>query len=444
MPQGRKLFERQLSGDIDTFKQELTGRHSDRIEEVKEEGKVQGSQNLPPNDQQPLPPYQGQIQAMYQQDLADIRLAFGQTLQTIFADFTKEDRDLNRSAEIWKNEESEKLQVLEEQTEKERESEEQAYRGKYKQINNVLDNDITGPYNLMKSKLEAVRRKLGRAGLDTWLNSSWWYYSFLALIGLSEFPLNSLVFSDLGLPRNETMLLSGTLVIAIPLAAHFGGIGLKRRNEKENGRVNLAIFALCFVVILALTYFIGEQRELYMTRMTTQPSPEGIEASKMIMVALSLLLYVMALLLSYGYHDSSQEMRDIEDKFRKAQAEYDKRHPPKLQEKNELIKQHEDQKAEMERNYLASQQAIRNRKLNCEERTLDLRASYDAELNALQALEEQVCAKYQDGVRNYQSSNVQVRDNHELPVCFTRELPDLVRYFAGLEELDVNPRKLDS
>ena len=117
MPQGRKLFERQLSGDIDTFKQELTGRHSDRIEEVKEEGKVQGSQNLPPNDQQPPPPYQGQIQAMYQQDLADIRLAFGQTLQTIFADFTKEDRDLNRSAEIWKNEESEKLQVLEEQTE---------------------------------------------------------------------------------------------------------------------------------------------------------------------------------------------------------------------------------------------------------------------------------------------------------------------------------------
>jgi hypothetical protein len=75
MPQGRKLFEGQPNADIDSFKQDLTHRHSTRIEEVVTEGKVQGSQNLPPTDQKLPPPYQAKVRALAEEGNASAQVA---------------------------------------------------------------------------------------------------------------------------------------------------------------------------------------------------------------------------------------------------------------------------------------------------------------------------------------------------------------------------------
>jgi hypothetical protein len=363
-------------------------------------------------------------------------------LQSIYADFSQQKQRLERPSEVWKREEEEDLRALQETTDQDRATEKKAYDQKKSVIDNTLDNEITGPFNLVKTKLHQVQQKLGRTHLDTWLPNSVVYYFFLALIGLSEFPLNSLVFQDLGLTRSENLLISGTLVIGIPLAAHFGGIGLKRRGEEQNGKVNLGIFLLCTFGILALSYFIGEQREIYLYRvMPDGTAPTAIETSKFIMVALSILLYFLGLLLSYGHHDASQEMQDAVAEHRKAKAAYDKRYGPKKKEKDDLTKRYTDRNAEIDRKHTETVRAIRARKTQCEKTLTDLRATYDSELDALQALESDVSTHYEMAIRQYQSINVQVRDNHALPVSFSKEFPALERHFSGLAELDMNPRK---
>lgn len=438
----RRIFARKNSNELLDFKKKLDERHSERKKDAQKQGEIQGSQNLPPVDDPNPHPYQNvSLKGAYQGDLADIRLELGQTLESIFADLIHQERRLNRSPKEWRSEAEEATRALEETTDQEKATAEKAYAEKMALINDTLDNEITGPFNLVKTKLDQVQQRLGRNHLDTWLTNSVVYYFFLGLIGLSEFPLNSLVFADLGLTITETLLISGTLVIGIPLTAHFGGIGLKRRGEEDNGKLNLWIFLLCTSGILALSYFIGEQREVYLFRvMPDGTAPAAIDTSKFIMVSLSILLYGLGLLLSYGHHDTSQEMQDAVGEFNKAKAIYDKRYGPAKKESDDLKRRHTERMAQIDDAHTKKLRAIQARKASCEQMITDLRATYDSELGILKALESSVCANYRIAVGAYQEANLQRRRNHATPISYSRELPPLERHFAEYAELDRNPR----
>ena len=265
-----------------------------------------------------------------------------------------------------------------------------------------------------------------------------WYGIFLALIGLSEYPLNAIVFADLRLNLYETLLVSATLVVAIPLTAHFTGVTWKRRTENTH---NIWIAIICTAAVIALSWYIGVQRYNYigLIGQDANVSDDSARYSQWILFILSLLLYGLATLLSYGHHDSNAELQSVEHEHKKAKEKYDKEYPPKQAELNQLIEDHRIHLTAISSESLAKRREIRERRDKLEDRFVDLRGSYDATLMRLKAVEGLIENFYGELVRRYQSHNVSARPNHRVPVSFNVLLPGFAGYFSTLVELDPNP-----
>ena len=325
-----------FSDGLNEFQKALEVEHEKRLTSATQEGTTQGNQGLPHSDQAEPPPYQMELHALCRQDLVLMQARFGETIQTKYAEIAAAEKKLGRSSTVWENETNELLRTLREEISDKVDTAEEAHDGKKTLLVEILHNQITSPYNQVKNKLNVLRNKLGREGLDTWLDSSVWYFIFLALIGLSEYPLNLIVFADLLLNFYETLLLSGTLIIAIPLTAHFTGVSWKRRAENTH---NIWIAIICTAAVIALSWYIGEQRFLYISLIgeDVNVSPESAATSRWILFSLSLLLYGLATLLSYGHHDSNAELQSVEHEHKKAKEKYDEEHPPKQAELNQLI-----------------------------------------------------------------------------------------------------------
>jgi len=56
---------------------------------------------------------------------------------------------------------------------------------------------------------------------------------WLILLGLSEFPLNGLVFSLFGVGKIETYVIAAALCVIIPLFAHLAGEKLRQEDKKK-------------------------------------------------------------------------------------------------------------------------------------------------------------------------------------------------------------------
>ena len=431
------MTQEQASGSLSVFHDELKVKQQKRLNAAAQQGITEGGQGLPHSDQEHPPAYQTGLHALCEQDLVLMKSRFGATLQTKYADITAAEQKLARSSAVWKSETDELLHTLKDEIRVKESAAEQAYRGKETLLVDILHNQIAKPYNQVLTKLNELRAKLEREVLDTWLDNSVLYATLLALIGLSEYPLNLIVFSGLRLNVWDTIMLSGTLVIAIPLAAHFTGVSWKRRAEK--GSHNIWIAILCVAAVIALSWYIGEQRYLYVTEAETSISDEAARVSRWILFGLSLLLYGLATLLSYGFHDRDAALQSITQEHKKAKKKYDKEHPPREAELNELTAAHSANLAAISSASLVRQEEIRERRNKLESTLTELRGSYDARLVDLKATEKFIENLYVQLVKHYQSQNVIARPNHGEPVSFNVPLRGFDGYFAALAELDPNP-----
>jgi hypothetical protein len=433
------VTQERASNDLGVYRDGLKAEQQKRLKAAAQQGITEGGQGLPHSDQEHPPAYQAGLHALCGQDLVEMQSRFGETVQTKYAEIVAAERKLARSSAVWKNETDGLLQNLKDEISVKENAAEQAYRGKETLLVDILHNQIVKPYNQVLTKLNEVRAKLGREVLDTWLDHSVLYTTLLALIGLSEYPLNLIVFAALRLPVWDTILLSGTLVIAIPLAAHFTGVSWKRRAEK--GSHNIWIAILCVAAVVALSWYIGEQRYLYVAEAETSISDEAARLSRWILFGLSLLLYGLATLLSYGFHDRDAALQSITHEHKKAKKKYDKEHPPREAELNELTAAHSANLAAISSASLARQEEIRERRNKLESTVTKLRGSYDARLLDLKATEKFIANLYVELVKHYQSQNVIARPNHAEPVSFNVPLRGFDGYFAALPELDPNRRE---
>jgi hypothetical protein len=427
-----------VGSGITVFREALGQRQEERLTKARQEATTQGSQGLPLNDQEQPPPYQMQLHAECRQDIALLQERFGKTVQTSYSEISDLEKKLASSSETWENQLNELLRVMGEEISDKENAAKQAHEGKKNLLVEILQNQIAAPYNQVLNKLNVLKNKLGRGSLDTWLDSPVWYFIFLALIGLSEYPLNSIVFADLLLSLYETLLLSGTLVISIPLAAHFAGVSWKRRAENKH---NVWIATVCTAAVTALSWYIGVQRVLFIEGRGLEVTAESATASRWILFGLSLLLYGLATLLSYGHHDRSSELQIVTGEHKKAKEKYDEEYPPKQAELNQLVEAHEVHLAGLSAESVARQGEIRERRQKLEEQLTRLRGSYDATLMQLQAVEEFIEGMYLEAVHLYQSENVSARPNHRVPISFNVTPPGFNGYFANLIELDPNPTK---
>jgi hypothetical protein len=94
-----------------------------------------------------------------------------------------------------------------------------------------------------------------------------WAVFWLFIIGIGEFPLNSVVFQIFGQGRLETYLVAGGLCVTIPLFAHWFGRSLRQAAKNNTDKVLIAISPL---FVLGLLGVIGVVREKYFQAMEVQ------------------------------------------------------------------------------------------------------------------------------------------------------------------------------
>ncbi len=146
----------------------------------------------------------------------------------------------------------------------------------------------------------------------------WGYFSLLIFLGVSEFPLNSIVFDLFGEARWLTYLMSAGLAVVLPVFAHFVGVILKRepfKNRIINTESVLLFFTLLIPIltISGIAYF----REKFFeatgahTVLNIEIDPTMVT---FIFLSINLLIFTGAIIASYFYHDP--ELRQWEKTLR--------------------------------------------------------------------------------------------------------------------------------
>lgn len=108
------------------------------------------------------------------------------------------------------------------------------------------------------AELDSSKKKLEEMGMPSFHPQ--WATFWLILIGIAEFPLNSLVFAIFGSNRIETYIMASAMCIAIPLFAHFFGKALRQEIKTTIDKIILVGIP---IIILGLLGGIAFIRAMY-------------------------------------------------------------------------------------------------------------------------------------------------------------------------------------
>jgi hypothetical protein len=150
-----------------------------------------------------------------------------------------------------------------------------------------------------------------------------WKYFWLILLGLSEFPLNGIVFSIFGAGRIETYVMAASLCIVIPILAHFAGMFIRKENKKEKDKI--LSFVLCLIAFLAFIV-IAIMRADYLAEALKEFAPNlSPKLAAFIFVVINMLIFVGATLISYeGSHPRPDEYKNIYNEYKSSLKSYAK------------------------------------------------------------------------------------------------------------------------
>ena len=404
--------------------------HAKRKQRATDEGTRFGLTNSPTPDEEVPSPVESQLQNEYQKDIGALSVRFGPDLETYHVSVVNVEEQQSRSPEEW--------QVVRDKEAKENEQRkadamhelEEDHARNRRQLKDEIDGEQK-ILNLAEQKLTAEKAKCKREYPDVAFKSSKWYLGFLLAIGLSEFPMNQFVFAVAGENRILTILMALSLVVAIPLASHFGGLYLKRRREEA---INLGIFVGLTLGIGALAYFMGELREDYME----QVSGEFTALSKYLFVVLNVLLYGLGVLLAFAHHDSSRGFEQAWKTWEGVKSTFDEKSPRVKEELQDELDRYGSTRGKIEAAYQARILEIGDLESNVGIALRDAKASYDSCLKVLKGIEDVICSSYQGSVNAFRSSNLANRENHRLPMSFKVDPRPLKKEFAKYRELDPN------
>ena len=212
---------------IANFRNELRSRHEDRLTNAKDQGQLTGSTNSPPIPQEQPYPFEQDLHSRYEGDLGELQELAQPLLEAFHAAHSSVQWRLQRTDEQWNAHEADRLNDLTENTKRHQEQARARHTSRLVAVDDEIDSQIQSSYNRAKEQLQEIQSQVGRKYLEVSLRSRLVYVSFLALIGIAEFPLNLKVFENFRDGVTSTMLMALSLVLAIPLASHFSGLSLK-------------------------------------------------------------------------------------------------------------------------------------------------------------------------------------------------------------------------
>jgi hypothetical protein len=249
-----------------------------------------------------------------------------------------------------------------------------------------------------------------------------WAYMLLAfLIGISEVPLNALVFKIFGEAQIMTWIMSAIIGLFVPIAAHFVGIKFREHGEGFSWP-NAIKGVVVLIVVIAAFFVLALMRQQYLDLVKEDI---GID-QRIVDVSfnffwINLAVYISAVLIAYLSHDSvpgyPQLLRD-KLKARENLIAAQESHHDCLKRALEVKKQAlADNKQKMEQ--------MRQKKNDLVASISRLEAEFDSVLKAGQEQEKRWLGQARRDIAHYRSENMRARDpkeNGKMPKCFENTL----------------------
>jgi len=126
-----------------------------------------------------------------------------------------------------------------------------------------------------------------------------WYWLMVTVVLVCEFPLNSIVFQQLGVSTHETWLMTGVVAAAMVGCAHFLGSQL---HQPVQGRPLVVIWrvVLAAIPVVVIVYIAMLRRDNMQQQALTKMGPWELLGTN---VAINLLIFCTVTYFSYKLHD---------------------------------------------------------------------------------------------------------------------------------------------
>ena len=422
-----------VQGEVGEFMAGLDGPHEERVGRARGTGDRFGGVNAPSSDQAHQPSPEACLLQPYLQDRAALVAKFGPRLDAAYAAAAADARELGESSDEWRQETNGQVEALERDRDGRISVEATIHARELNALEGFINDQIQAPFNAVKNRLSLLQQDLSRTRPNIWLKSTRWYFALLALIGLCEAPLNAVVFEALGVDRLERYLMASMLVLAIPLAAHVVGLTLKRRHAQGNYLVNVAVAGGVTMLVVVLSYDMAQLRVDYVEGTT------GLATSPALFMTLSVLLYVIGSLLSYGHHDESAEFEALWREYVTAETHYRAEKAAAENRRLALIEGHEVTCRGIADKCSSGIDTWRNRRSTVAESHRETVAYHNAMLAALKGAELYIHNQCLETIQTFRAYNIQARRHQEEPVCFRpdADVETYSSYFDHRETLEL-------
>ncbi len=165
--------------------------------------------------------------------------------------------------------------------------------------------DMAGRQKAVVERLETRKQELGRDVSIPF--PSRFHWALILILGIGEFPLNTVVFRLFGEPEFLTYVMASTLAITIPLLGLFLGLHLRQSIPRTAG--NILIGLVTPLAVAAALFGISVLRGVYIS---SQAGTESFQADQnqmaAILFSLNILVFVAALVSSFYAHDPDEKL----------------------------------------------------------------------------------------------------------------------------------------
>ena len=415
------------------LKDELNERHEKRLDLYEVQGANDGVLNVPGVDDESVSEIEHEIRNAYKSDLKMIE----QRGRPLLDEPHVKLKQLNEKKSLLTS----NIDSVAEKEIKIVQERKKTRLGEADKNNELNKKDIGDQKRMIELKWQEAQKdfkkvtdKIGRKQIVNYIKPAWVEWLILVFLGLCEIPLNYTVFINFMLPKKETYILSGLLVIAVPILAHHAGICWRQYEESKK-----YIYHLFIVVplMIGLNIAVGILRTDYIADLPNVAPPELTNTLTFIM--LSNILFLVGVIISFLHHDKSQELTVAVKSYKKNEREYARKIAPLLELEREEQSKYMSLVRQIEEEYNEEKQRIDSLVPDIEKKIVDTVGLYDSILNVFKALEKEVDANYMVCISRYRAANQRSRSNKARPHSW-KEVVSLEEYFTfqNIKEEDEN------
>lgn len=190
--------------------------------------------------------------------------------------------------------------------------------------------EVANRFKEIEGEYKMAAQKVNRWIPNIQFKSAAAYYALLIFIGVCEVPLNKVIFQRFGESDNITLIMAGTLAIAVPVLAHFIGLFWRQRSEiREYKYKAIGLTTMFLATNLGLGMFRADVLTEIIESTGMVMTQEKLYLNIAIFVGITTILFVIGVIAAFLRHDPSWSLEHTynqyvayKDKFISIRDEY--------------------------------------------------------------------------------------------------------------------------